>query len=128
MPMCVCAGALLTCSFGLAPSALTVTPEKMVTAGLPAATIMDYVPMKNIMPFGLCRSPANPAVAAATAAALGVPTPAPCIPATAAPWAPGSPRVLIKNFPALHAGCKLICSFGGVIQITNPGTARVQVN
>ena len=127
MPMCVCAGALLTCSFGLAPSTLMVTPEKMVTIGLPAGTVMDYVPMKNIMPFGLCRSPANPAVAAATAAALGVLTPAPCIPATAAPWAPGSPAVRIKNFPALHSGCKLICSFGGQIQIANPGTTKVQV-
>lgn len=31
---------------------------------MPVATIMDHVPMKNVMPFGMCQSMANPAVAA----------------------------------------------------------------
>ena len=32
-----------------------------------AATIMDYIPIANIPPFGMCMSPANPTVIAATA-------------------------------------------------------------
>ncbi len=128
MATAVCMGAMCACSFGMTPSALVVTPEnRVVTGGMPMATIMDFVPMKNIMPFGMCSSPANPQVAAATAAALGVLTPMPCIPVPAAPWAPGSPTVLIGGKPALNNTCKLICTWGGIIQITNPGTFKVQI-
>ena len=126
MSFCVCSGAMLSCSFGVAPSMLTVTPENKVVTSMPLATIMDNVPMKNIMPFGMCSSMANPTVASATAAALGVLTPMPCIPVIPAPWAPGSPTALIGNFPMLHNNCKLMCAYGGVIQITNPGAMTIQ--
>jgi hypothetical protein len=122
MGLQVCMGAMMQCSFGVAPSSLVVLPTSQVLAGgPPAATIMDNAPLVNILPFGMCNSPANPTVAAATAAALGVLTPMPCVPATAAPWIPGSPTVLIGNMPALTSDCKLICSYGGVIQIVSPG-------
>jgi len=81
MPQHVCNGAVLTCSFGLAPGQLTVLPvERVLTSNQPAATIMDHQPLLNIGTFGMCTSPANPTVASATAAALGVLTPMPCIP------------------------------------------------
>jgi len=86
---------------------------------------MDHIPMLNIMPFGMCSSMANPEVAAATAAALGVLTPMPCIPMTSAPWIPGVPTVLIKNNPALNNSCKAMCNWGGVIQILSPGQTKV---
>lgn len=127
MGLAVCGGAMCSCSFGVAPSALMVTPENKTMTTMPLATIMDNVPLKNIMPFGMCTSIANPQVAAATAAALGVLTPMPCIPVTTAPWAPGSPTVLIANKPALNQNSKLICNWGGVIQVTNPGTMQIQV-
>lgn len=95
---------------------------------MPLATVMDNVPMKNIMPFGMCQSMANPQVAAATAAALGALTPMPCVPVITAPWAPGSPTVMIANKPALNNTSKLMCSWGGVIQITNPGTTNIQIS
>ena len=117
----VCMGAMLQCSFGAAPSSLVVLPQNAVLTGTPAATIMDNAPMVNILPFAMCSSPANPTVAAATAAALGVLTPMPCIPVTAAPWAPGSPTILIGNMPALNNSSKLLCNWGGVIEITQPG-------
>lgn len=124
----VCMGAMLMCSFGAAPSSLVVLPANRVMAGGPAAAnIMDSKPMVNILPFAMCSSPANPMVAAATAAALGVLTPMPCIPATAAPWAPGAPTVLIGGMPALNNSSKLMCSYGGVIQVTAPGQATVMV-
>ncbi len=126
MALCACAGAMCACSFGMAPSALVVTPENRVLAGgVPVATIMDNIPMKNIMPFGMCSSLANPQVAAATAAALGVLTPMPCVPVVPAPWAPGSLTVLAAGKPVLNQNCKAICAWGGVIQITNPGNTSV---
>jgi hypothetical protein len=120
-------GAMLQCSFGAAPSALSVLPANKVLTVTPDANIMDNKPMVNIMPFGMCSSMANPTVAAATAAALGALTPMPCVPVIPAPWAPGSPTVLIANMPALNNSSKLMCAYGGVIQITNPGQTTVMI-
>jgi hypothetical protein len=128
MPQQVCNGAMLQCSMGVAPSTLTVLPLNRVnTAEQPDANIMDYIPLVNIMPFGMCMSPANPAVAAATAAALGVLTPMPCIPVTTAPWVPGAPTVLLAGSPTLDNTCTLMCMWAGVIQIVSPGEFTVSV-
>ena len=81
----------------------------------------------NYGPFGMCSNPANPQVAAATAAALGVLTPMPCVPVVSAPWAPGSPAVLVANKPALNQNSKAMCAWGGMIQITNPGNSKVMI-
>ncbi len=118
-------GAMLQCSFGVAPSSLTVLPTNKVLASTPAANIMDNAPMLNVLPFGMCSSPANPTVASATAAAMGVLTPMPCIPNTAAPWVPGSTKVMIGNMPAVDSSCKLMCMWGGVIQVISPGQFAV---
>jgi hypothetical protein len=123
----VCAGAMLKCSFGLAPGTLLVLPVSGVMTGVPDATIMDNKPIVNIAPFGMCISLANPLVAAATAAALGVLVPMPCIPLTMAPWMPGSPTVLLGNLPALNNASKLMCMAGGVIEICMPGQTTVAV-
>lgn len=128
MGLLVCQGAMCSCPFGAAPSTLNVLPEaRVMGCSKPCATIMDNKPMVNIMPFGMCSNPANPQVAAATAAALGVLTPMPCIPVTAAPWAPGSPTVLIGNKPALNDSSKLMCNWGGVISISFAGQATIKV-
>jgi hypothetical protein len=127
MGMLICMGAMMECSFGAAPSSLVVPPVSQVLTGTPAATIMDNVPMENVPSFGMCMSIANPEVASETAAALGVLTPAPCIPLLPAPWVVGAPTVLIGNFPALDDAAKLMCAWGGVIQITAPGEFTVQV-
>jgi hypothetical protein len=95
--------------------------NRVMTSFVPAANIMDHKPMVNIMPFGMCTSPANPAVAAATAAALGVLTPMPCIPNTVAPWAPGAATVLLANMPALDDVSKLTCLWGGMISVAMAG-------
>ena len=95
MPPLVSAGAMLSCSMATPPATvpLAVTPKATpVAAGTPAASVQDYVPLTNIPSFGMCGAPANPAVAAATAAKMGAFTPAPCTPAVSAPWTPGSAR------------------------------------
>lgn len=121
MPKYVCMGAMMQCSFGMAPSNLIITnPLRPLIQNKPKATIMDFAPMVNIPPFGMCQSMANPQVASATAAAMGVLTPMPCVPVITAPWAPGGQQ-MITNFPALLDNCKCICAWGGNISFTNPG-------
>lgn len=128
MPQQVCNSAQLMCSMGIAPSALVVLPVNMVmTSNQSAANIMDHKPMVNIMPFGMCSSPANPTVASATAAALGVLTPMPCVPNTSAPWVPGAPTVLLANMPSLDNTCKLMCMWAGVITVVVPGQFTHQI-
>jgi hypothetical protein len=122
MPNHVCNLASTTCTFGMAPAKLMVLPKNMVfTDNQPAANIMDNIPFVNILPFGMCSSPSNPTVAAATAAALGVLTPMPCVPLIPAPWAPGSPTIPLSGPPSLNFSSKLTCAWGGMIAIVVEG-------
>jgi hypothetical protein len=117
-------GAVLECTMGASPSALIVTPEKMMLSSfVPAANIMDHIPIKNILPFVACKSPAN-VVALAAAAVTGVPA---CIPVTPAPWVPGSPTVLLQMMPCLNKDSKLQCVWGGTIQINFEGQATEDI-
>lgn len=127
MPNHVCLGATLNCNMGIGPSTLMVLPINMVsTSFVPAANIMDNKPFVNIMPFPLCQAKANPTVIAATAAALGTPTPAACIPNTPAPWMGANPTVTLANVPALDKGAKLVCMWGGQITVANEGQTTHQ--
>ena len=128
MGQLVVMGASLMCTFGVAPSSLVVPPTARTNGvNMPAATIMDHKPMANIMPFGMCTSIANPTVASATSAALGVLTPMPCIPNTVTPWTPGSPTVMIGNMPALNNSSMCNCLWAGVITISMAGQFTVNV-
>ena len=119
--------ATCTCSFGAAPAVLTVTSQQTVSiCKMPAATIQDGAPVSNVPTFGMCSNPANPTVAAATAAAMGALTPMPCVPATVA-WTPGCPTVMVCKRPLLNNTSKLMCSYGGVIQVTVTPAMTVKV-
>lgn len=124
MAVCVCMGASMMCSFGTTPSTLIVNSQQTTLTGTPVATIMDNKPIANIPPFGMCNSVANPATKRPPPVMF---TPAPCVPNTVAPWIPGSPTVLIGGKPALNNTCKLMCTWGGVIQIVSPGQMTVMV-
>ncbi len=128
MGFCVCGGSILQCSFGMTPSALMVLPVNKVTTTMPIANILDNKPMVNIMPFGMCSCQSNPAVIAATSAALGVFTPAPCIPVTSAPWTPGSSKTMIANVPAVLESSNLMCAWGGMISIKKAASSNIQIN
>ena len=125
MPVQVVGTAMVMCTFGAAPATLNATVPTTKAGGMPAATTMDFKPMANIPPFGMCTSLSNPQVASATAAALGVLTPMPCVPNTVAPWAPGSATVKIGNLPALTNDSKCNCLWGGVISVSMPGQFTV---
>ncbi len=107
------------CSFGVAPSVLNIVQTEM-TGNMPGANMMDNIPFMNVPPFGMCTTPSNPAVAAATAAALGVPTPMPCTPVLVAPWIPGPVKSLLMNFPMINQISTLMCAYGGVIMPVVP--------
>ncbi len=121
MALHCCTGAMMTCAMGMAPSTFSATPKMVMTGNMPAGNILDFVPMVNIPPFGMCMSPSNPTVAAATAAALGVLTPMPCVPVPVGPWKPGAPTVLVAGAPALNNTSTLNCAWGGVITFVTPG-------
>lgn len=129
MGQIVVAGASLTCSFGTAPSTLNVTSQtKCLVGGKPAATIQDVAAGSSIPPFGMCTSLANPQVAAATAAALGVLTPQPCTMMPAGTWVPGSPGPIISGIPGLCSDAGLMCATGaGRITVAMPGQTKAAV-
>lgn len=128
MPIQVVNGAKLMCTFGMAPSTLVVLPVRRVNvANQPSATIMDHKPMVNIQPFGNCMSVANPTVASATSAAMGVLTPMPCVPNTPAPWTPGGITVNNTNEVTLDNPSICNCVYGGVITISYPGQTQTMV-
>lgn len=127
MPFQCCTTGQMQCTFGAAPSVFNATPRPVMTNNLVAGTIMDHVPILNVPPFGVCNSPANPTVAAATAAALGVLTPMPCVPVLPAPWVPGAVTVTIQSIPALDNTCKLMCAWAGVITFTMAGQVNHQI-
>lgn len=125
MGMIVTTGATLQCSFGTTPSTLTATNSPLVMCGgSTAAVLTDAAPMVNIPTFGMCSSLANPQVAAATAAAMGVLTPQPCIPNTQS-WIPSGGMVLSGGKPCVTQECTCMCLYGGSIQILSPGQTTV---
>ncbi len=122
-------GAMLVCPFGAAPATLVALPTpRVMIEGKPAATMSDGAPMVNIPSFGMCMSMANPTVAAATAAALGVLTPMPCLPMTTGVWLNPAARTTFGGRPALALGATCQCAYGGVVQVVSPGAVRTQVS
>lgn len=115
--------AVCTCSFGALPIMLPVTSQNTVLmCNLLAATIMD----NKCTSFGMCSCPNNPAVMAATSAAMGVLTPSACTPVTLTPWAPGVPKILICGKPLLQDSSKLNCFYGGVITVSLTPAKTIQ--
>jgi hypothetical protein len=118
---------MLTCTFGMAPSSLVVVRPNATVEGRPVATIADMAPGVNVMPFGMCQSLANPQVAAATAAALGVLTPMPCTPIPNGMWSSVAPGTRVGGVPVLAQGAVLKCAYLGVISVSTPGSTTTEV-
>jgi len=125
----VTATGMCMCSMGTTPAPLKVTSQaKVLAGGKPCGTISDIGGIVNVGPFGMCTSLANPQVAAATAAALGVLTPQPCIPQTTGAWIPTKPKILIGGKPCLASDCNGICAYAGSLSITFPGQIKAIAN
>ena len=116
------------CAMGMAPGQFIVLPANKVMATMPTANIMDNKPIVNIAPFAMCTSPANPEVASATAAALGVLTPMPCVPNPPGPWIQASsPTEMIGNMPSADISCQLMCAYAGAITFVSPGQMKAMI-
>jgi hypothetical protein len=119
--------ALLKCDQAIptGPAKLSVLPlNKTQGEDKDAATVQDYKPMVNIPSLGMCKTQSNPAVAAATASAMGVLTPQKCIPVTTGPWSPGASKVKIKDDAALTDDSTCSCAWGGTISIDDAGSKK----
>ncbi|MEJ0014966.1 MAG: DUF4280 domain-containing protein [Acetobacteraceae bacterium] len=128
MPELLTTGCMLTCTFGDIPSAfiaLELPGKPVIDEAFATATIMEIVPIDNVLPFGMCMSLANPEVAAATTAALGVLTPMPCIPVILDPWEPPSENMLFDDLPLATVESKCLCTWGGEIAVDVPAEFTV---
>lgn len=123
MPKLVVHGAGLKCSEGTSPGTLALVPSLGATGdAAEAATVADCVPLLNIPSFGMCKTTANPQVAAATSSAGGTLTPMPCVPVVTGPWSPGSQAVSFGAQKALTKGSTCTCAWAGTIEITDPAS------
>lgn len=125
MSLAVVAGATIACTMAVPGNTSSlVSTSTILIDNKPALTIKDNAFGANVIPFPLCQAPANPAVQAATAAAMGVPTPSACMGNFIGPWLPEQVDKILGSSPCLTQGCTLQCAWGGTIQILNPGQTK----
>ena len=114
------------CPFATGTSTLNCSSATQIqTSGAVVATVNDCAPGTNIAPFPACTHPANPAVVAATAAAMGVPTPSTCLLALSGTWTAEKTNVSYGGSLSLTSSGQLPCGYGGVITIASPGQTKV---
>lgn len=126
MPLVVVNGATIRCSMGTAPAKLAVLPPDTVGHEMAVADDKAFAPNVKIAPFAMCRSPTNPQVAAATAAALGVLTPQPCVPMTMKPWTGTASNTETMRGKVLIATSRCDCQWGGMIEIVEAGQIDIE--
>lgn len=117
-------GSPCKCIFGTVPAPIgAISQKSTLVMSTPCSTVRDTA----FMTFGMCSCPNNPAVIAATAAALGVFTPAPCVPVTPGPWVTGALTVMIEGINVLDNNGVLTCAYGGVITVVQTPAVTVEV-
>ena len=133
-------GAKTKCSMGLRESQLVLPQDHGIfIRGKAQIHVKDKEAFTNIIPFGGCKSAANPDTAMKMAQ-KGIALPPlsfagtfcmPAVPAlcagtctpviTAAEWDDGNEFTDIDDEKALLGRCTLTCAYGGVIEITDAG-------
>ncbi len=127
MGLPVVTGGKAMCTMGMGIFNITAVGNVMIE-NKPVLTTKDNVPFFNVAPMGvMCISLANPMVASATAAALGVLTPQPCVPQFVGPWITGTISCRVKGMGIVDNTCSLMCAYGGKISITFPGAVKTIV-
>ena len=123
----VISGDLCSCSNGstLCPLIVADPLRKMKLNGKSVAVATD-ISVYNISTFGMCNNINNPAVAAATAAAQGVLTPAPCVPAVVGSWNNTAKKTQINGVGAVREDSTLNCTYGGYIKTGNATFLKIK--
>jgi hypothetical protein len=108
-------GGTLMCSFGIAPASYLSVRATTLTSSLPSSNISDSKIGVNVLPFGACTNPANPAK-------IPFVFPWPCMPALT-PFIPTSPTTMLEKMPITTINSKAMCTFaaGGVVSFISPG-------
>jgi hypothetical protein len=120
-------GSTCMCDKGLAPCPVAMGLPTVMTSATPA--LNESSATISVLPtFGMCTSQANPTVATATAAAMGVLTPMPCVPVFIPPWSGTSTTVNLAGLPAVNAMSSLKCSWGGTIKVTVTANQTVKTS
>lgn len=108
----VVAGAKLKCSYAVKKRKLRLPFSHGVYVKDKALmNVMDYKPNKNIVSFGICKSPKNPNAG----------SPHSCKPKITMKWINGKEDMLVENQPALINICKNKCAYEGEITIVEDG-------
>lgn len=109
--MCTCTNGMTPVTLGMPPNPPPSTTTVMIENKL-VFCVMDFtIPQPG---FGTCK--ANPTPSG----------PGPCVPAITG-WVPNTSTVLIGGKPAVNNSCKMMCSLGGSISITNPGATKTMI-
>ncbi|HEY6508152.1 MAG TPA: DUF4280 domain-containing protein [Vicinamibacterales bacterium] len=125
MPPVANVGSTITCSFG--QTGVLGGVSTVLVEGTPALTVMDAIPMVNIMPMGMCISVANPMGMGKPPPPAGPgPTPIACIPIPITTWVPPmAPTKLVMKKPVLTQGSTCTCQWAGVITIAKAATKTI---
>ncbi|WP_042160186.1 DUF4280 domain-containing protein [Paenibacillus gorillae] len=117
----VVAGAVLSCNSGTQLSRLKMPLSHGVYIKDNAQmNVDDYKSGVNIMPFGYCCNPQNPAVQNGRVDIEGVKK-APCLPIVDIAWRNGKTDKLVEGSAALLDHCTTSCMHGGEIFIVDNG-------
>ena len=114
MPI-VSSGNMCKCSFGKFSIPLT----SVNTVSIEKTPVITNTDTSKLISFGVCYSPANPAVQAAIVASLGQVKYAPCKSSIVTQWLNTKSTVLACGRPVCTSSSTCLCVFGGTISIIN---------
>lgn len=101
---------------GVSSAVLSIIRTGRTDNGSNIATVDDHQVGVNFVSFTMCMSTNNPAVQAATSAAGGVFTPAPCVPNVTQRWSNASSMTL-DGAALITSRSTCACQWGGTISV-----------
>ena len=135
-------GAVLQCQFGSHCKKLNLPIDHGVyILDTPMMHALDYIPVVNIVPFGVCSHPLIPPGPSIVlpkegargkdgeltgAPPSGIAKGIPCMPIVVVPWqnAHNETRLTLAEIPSITTKSFLVCMYGGIIKPLNSGQKK----